>query len=984
LAQDEELAQKAIQILKQNCLECHGPIAQRNGLRLDSREGLLAGGNSGSPAFLSNDTAASPILQRITSPNADYRMPFGRKALSKTDIETLKNWFEADAPWPENADPSEHWAFKVPFKKAFAPWDLHLNPIDYFIQEKLKTTELTRSKSADKYALIRRAFLELTGIPPTPKEIETFLKDESEGAYERLLDRLFQSPRYGEHQAVRWLDIARYADTNGYEKDRPRTMWPYRDWVINAFNANMPFDEFITEQLAGDLLPNATESQKIATGFHRNAMLNEEGGIDAAEDRFKRTVDRTNTTGTALLGLTVACAQCHTHKYDPISRTEYYKLFAYFNDTEETILDLPDEKIMTRQATVDAIVAELNEEMSAQVPADASGDEDFLKWAEGLPGDAAFWIPASPLVATSVKGATLNRLKDQSILATGDIPNDDVYHVALHSSLTDVTAMRIEVLPDESLPGGGPGRGTILAEGDFLLTGLELEFQDGINQEITPIPLHSSSEDYATKGRSAAQALDGKDDTGWSVKGATGKAHWAVYNFEKPMDLTKGAVTLRLHQDYIHQHTIGRFRVSFTNKTEPARALPVPADLEQILFQMPPGKKPEHILSLKKYYYAEVSPINAELRSKRDKSITRRPKYNTALTFSPRMPARETRTYNRGEFLSPRRKVEPDVPAILHDIDQDIPQDRRALSAWLMSPENPLTARVLVNQLWQQVFGRGLVHTTEDFGVRGSPPSHPEMLDWLAVELIDSAWDMKAMHRLMVSSDTFKQSTVVTSRQLEVDPDNVLLSRGPRFRLTAESIRDTALQAAGLLSDAIGGRSVYPPEPPGVATLAYSKSNWPTSTGEARHRRSMYTYWKRTSPYAGGTTFDMPTREETCVRRSRTNTPLQALTLMNDTVFTEIAQALGKRVLNQDGSLDEKIDFLFLSTLSRYPDNVERRTVRGFFRQQKKDFKKETDTARDIGGAISALTTTDELPDLAAWVAVSRIILNLDEMIVRG
>jgi hypothetical protein len=949
---------------------------QRSELRLDTRDGVLKGGASGMAAILLGNHAESGLIQRVTSKDASYRMPFGRKALNAPAVAILKEWIDIGAPWPESLDLKDHWAFNKPEGMGIQTTG---NPIDTFINFRLGIAELTANTEADKYTLVRRAYLELTGIPPTLEEVETFVADEKEDAYERLIDRLFDSPRYGEHQAVRWLDIARYADTNGYEKDRPRTMWPYRDWVINAFNENMPFDQFIIEQLAGDLLPSATESQRIATGFHRNAMLNEEGGIDAAEDRFKRTVDRTNTTGTALLGLTVSCAQCHNHKYDPISRKEYYQLFAYFNDTEETVFDISDEQTAHAQSKAYTTAAALNEKLLKN----ALDDEAFEKWKTDLSGKASRWEDVHLTGVSSMKGATLDILGDNSVLATGDVPNDDTYKIAFTSPISKPTAIQLEVLSHISLPGDGPGRGTILAEGDFLLTGVEIEYRREGETEFNPVSLAGATEDYAAENRSASQALDGKDDTGWSVKGETGKGHRAVFNIEQPSTLGNGSYIVTLHQDYIHQHTIGRFRITVTAK-EHAEALPVPSEVETIL--VTPTRPPHSAETepLKRYYALHVSPADAELRKKRDDALKNRPRFAQTLTMSPRFPPRETRMYNRGEFLSPRRKVEPGVPEILHYIDQRLPQNRLTLAKWLVSAENPLTARVLANQLWQQVFGRGIVETTEDFGVRGSPPSHPRLLDWLALSLVSSDWDMQALHRDMVTSATFKRSTAVTPEMLELDPNNIYLARGPRFRLTAEAIRDSALHSAGLLSDLIGGPSVFPPEPPGVEKLAYSKSSWPTSKGEARHRRSMYTYWKRTSPYATGMTFDMPTREEACVRRSRTNTPLQALTLLNDTVFTEIAQALGKRVLNHKGSVNEKIDFLFLSTISRYPDKVEQKTIRDFFKKQKNDLQKEAETARAIGGALSVLTTTDELPELAAWVAVSRIMLNLDEMIVRG
>lgn len=973
-ASEASLSEKAFAILEETCFQCHGPERVRGGLRLDSRADALLGGDSGLPSFSAGNSEESELFRRLLSADEDERMPQNDPPLDATEIEVIRQWIDAGAEWIDlEATPREssHWAFRKPVAPESPPpnaWDR--NPIDAFLRSRMSEVNLQPSPEADRATLIRRLSLDLTGLPPTVETLEDFLEDRSGAAYEKLVERLLASPHYGEHQARYWLDAARYADTNGYEKDRARSIWPYRDWVIDAFNAGKPFDEFVVEQLAGDLLPTPTVDQLIATGFHRNAMLNEEGGIDAEEDRFKRVVDRVNTTGTVFLGLTVGCAQCHSHKYDPISQREYYELFAFFNTTIDAEMTLPSPTVEAERAEINDRIQRV-EELSAWV-AERTPDArtEFETWRQEIEARCVPWqIVHAPRVA-SQKFATMRLLDDGSVLATGDIPNDDIYEISFDTGGQPVTALRLEVLPHESLPGGGPGRGVILAEGDFLLTGIDIEAGG------RRVPVSAATESYAAEDYGAAQALDGRSDTGWSVKERIGQAHAAVFQFEYPV--TEPTIRVRLHQDYIHQHTIGRFRLSLTSAAGEIQASGVPAEIETALLE-------GDTIAVRRYFAIHVAESLAEPRERLAEMRENMPTLATTLVTEERAEPRTAYIHHRGEFLEPRDAVDADVPDVLHAFPDEFRRDRLGFARWLVSEDNTLLARVTMNRLWQQLFGRGLVTTPEDFGTRGAAPSHPELLDWLAIEFMQRDWSLQEMTRLIVSSSAYRQSSNVTADHLKHDPANVWLARAPRFRVDAEVVRDIALAACGLLDSRIGGPSVYPPQPDGVTSLAYGQPEWPVSTGPDRYRRGFYTYWKRTAPYAMATTFDAPTADETCVMRRRSNTPLQALTLLNDDVFMETAQALARRVLNEaGGEFDARLELLYRLCLSRAPSPREAERVNAYLQTIKSQLLSKNETWADLAGLDAKNpfmpSPTDEL---AAWTLLSRAILNLDETITR-
>lgn len=992
-------------LLESRCIDCHSLDTRKGGLRVDSVAALLTGGDSGNPAVQVGDADASLLIARVTSDDPETRMPPKGPALSAEEVAALRAWIDDAKRWTETSDDgaavqSDHWAFQLPLAPplpATTDTTWSRNAIDAFILARLEAKGLRPSPEADRATLIRRLSLDLIGLPPTPDEIAAFVADKSPTAYDDLVERLLASPHYGERQAVRWLDAARYADTNGYEKDRTRSVWPYRDWVIDAYNRDLPYDRFVIEQIAGDLLPGATPDQHIATGFLRNSMINEEGGVDVEEFRYEAMVDRTSTVATAFLGMTFACAQCHTHKFDPITQREYFSFYAYLNNTDDVDYVLEDEAIAKKRARIRGEVEAAIDELSRQFPAE-SPEEDhalaraahlnkqFAAWETTLAPKAVDWSLADPVAMHSKGHATLTRLDDGSILASGDNPNTDTYTITLRSDEERISAIRIEALPHDSLPGGGPGRGVIMSEGDFLLSEIGLEAAPWNTPEaLAPVALTEASQDYAHADRNAALALDGKLDTGWSVKDALGKPHVAVFNLATPIEASGGAVLrLTLDQYYVHQHTLGRFRISVVDAPESVVTTGLPSDLEAALLSAKSDRTPAQRAALRRQFLL-TTPELAEEQQKIARLEASIPQFPTTLALAEREVPRVTRMHKRGEFLSPGATVLASMPAVLPAAPEHAPANRLTLARWITAPENPLTARVAVNRAWQGHFGQGLVTTPEDFGTRGARPSHPELLDWLAVEFQRRAWSRKELTRLIVTSATYRQSSNVTPALIEADPQNTLLARGPRFRAEAELVRDIALAASGLLNPEIGGPSVYPPIPDGALSLVYPDPNgWPTAKGADRYRRGFYTFWKRTLPFPTAAVFDAPTRDSTCVRRVRSSTPLQALTLLNDEVFMDVARALAGQVLNEaDGDREKALQIAFLRCTGRQPDPQELTWLTDYLDQQRARFAEgradATVLGKNVGEAGSHSPET-----LAAWTLVCRVILNLDETITRS
>jgi Protein of unknown function (DUF1553)/Protein of unknown function (DUF1549)/Planctomycete cytochrome C len=1005
VSQPVDFTRDVAPILSKSCYSCHGSRKQKSGLDLHDPQRALAGGDNG-PAIIPGKSAESRLIRYVAGLDEENTMPpeGAGEPLSAAQIGLLRAWIDQGARWSATPAPraasSEHWSFRPPRRPPLpavknSGWPR--NAIDHFVLARLEKEGLTPSPEADRPTLIRRLSLDLTGLPPTIAEVDAFLADHRPDAYERLVDRLLASPRYGECWGRHWLDRARYADTNGYEKDRERSIWPYRDWVIRALNRDMPFDRFTIAQIAGDLLPGATLDDRIATGFHRNTMINEEGGIDVEEFRYAAMIDRQNTTGTVWLGLTIGCAQCHSHKYDPITQREYYRLLAFLNNADEPEMEIPDPDIARKRAEIEARISTLESALETRYP--CSGPESLsvkmATWEKLI--RPAHWSVLKPVRLVSKKHATLTVQPDGSVLATGDKPNNDVYEIDLQTSLEGITAIRLEVLNDPSLPEGGPGRAPLFQVGDFLLTEFLMSAMP-VSSSAKPqaVPFRRATEDFAATGRSAALAIDGITDTGWSVIGQTGKPHAAVFELKDALgDGRDTLLRVTMHQEFIHQMTIGRFRLSATTDHGPVNASGLPAEIEEIVL-VQAGKRSSDQATRLKRYYLSVAPELAEARKPIAALRKSLPRLPTTMVFQERRAehARITQVHKRGEFLKLGEAVEPGVPAILHPLPPGTRPDRLALARWLVDERNPLVGRVAMNQIWQTLFGRGLVTTTEDFGTQGARPTHPQLLDWLATEFVRQGWSLKTLNRLIVESATYRQGSRASAALLARDPRNELLARGPRFRVPAETVRDIALAASGLLTESVGGPSVYPPQPEGVTSLAYGMTAWTTSRGADRYRRGLYTFLKRTFPYAAFITMDAPTSDTVCVRRERSNTPLQALTLLNDTVFIEAARALALRILREcpNACTDSRIRHAFQLCLARgpHPDELIRLTT--FLDHQLARFQSgELDAAKVAGrgpgqpppSPLLAPPAGLNLNELAAWTTVARVILNLDETVTK-
>ncbi len=970
-------------ILAANCFKCHGPDAKTReaGLRLDTEEGSRQ-------AIKPGDPAASELIARVTHADPGERMPPAKTKITLTSdqIETLRKWIEAGAEY------QEHWAFIPP--QQFEPpavrrADWVRNPIDRFILARLESEGLSPSAEADRYTLIRRLSLDLIGLPPTLEETDAFVNDPDPLAYEKVVDRLLKSPRYGERWGRLWLDLARYADTNGYEKDRERSIWPYRDWVVRALNDDMPFDQFSIEQLAGDMRPNATLDQRVATGFHRNTMLNEEGGIDPLEYRFYAMVDRVNTTGSIWFGMSVGCGQCHTHKYDPITQVDYYEMMAYLNNADEPDLAVVDEAIRKRRAEIEARIAKLEAALPGQFPP-AKGDgpiekrragnlnRKFNDWTAKAEKSATDWTTIRP-VEMKTNLPKLETLEDGSILSTGDITKRDVFEIAfkLDGFKAPITALRLEVLPDERLPEGGPGRCYYEGrKGDFFLS----EFEAEVGGEALEFKGASHSYGKISIGNGNANATnvyDGDGSTGWSTSGEQGKAHQFVLNLKKPIE-PGSAMKIEMLFERHFAASLGRFRLAAATATGEVKATKLPVEVEAALARNG-GARSDADKALLRRHFLSVAPELAQQRKEIDalrKSLPAAPETMVMLERPADNP-RPTHRHHRGEYLKTEEEIAPGLIDSLAATTRQTPKNRLEFARWLVSDRNPLVARVTVNRAWQAIFGRGIVSTADDFGTQGDPPSHPRLFDWLAVEFMKRGWSFKELHRLLVTSATYRQSSAVSAELHARDPDNVLLARGPRFRVEAETVRDIALAASGLLSRKMGGPGVYPPQPESVTGLAYGRTKWNVSQGGDRYRRSLYTFVKRTAPFAAYLVFDGPTGENCIPRRDRSDTPLQALTLLNDEMFFEAAREFGRKAAIDRAAPEAAAAGIFRRCLTRPPSGKELKRIVEYHDAQLARLKKGELSAKEINGSDS----TD--PDQAAWTLVARAILNLDETITK-
>jgi hypothetical protein len=985
-------------IFEKYCADCHGRGKARAQLRLHSAEWVKKGGQSG-PIVIAGNSHGSELMRRVLDENEDDRMPLDADPLPAADIAKLRAWIDQGAPMPAvtaaaAADAIEqHWAYvkpKRPDVPAVTRKGWVRTPIDAFVLARLEREQLSPSPEAPKATLLRRVSLDLVGLPPTPEEVDAFVADQSPDAYEKAVDRLLASPHFGERWARPWLDLARYADTNGYEKDNRREIWKYRDWVIGAFNRDLPFDQFTVEQIAGDMLPNATVEQRIATGFHRNAMTNEEGGVDPEESRYEVLVDRTNTTATVWLGSTLGCAQCHNHKYDPFTQKDYFRLLAFFanNDYDgrtfgdgtrffEPALELATPEQEAARKELQSTIERLEQQLKGTTPELTAAEK---AWEESLRASFAAWTAVTPDAARATNGAILTIQPDGSVLASGVNAAATTYTVTARLPLANVTGVRIEALPDPSLPRGGPGRD---GYGHFRVTGIHADAgSTASSQSATPIEFKTVKVDDAASAFDAAELLGARPAAyarkggSWAINAMRDSAERlprnAVLATGAPLAAPPGTelkITID-HLDGTIGQGIGRFRIWVTDRADPLEGADLAPRLRKTL-DIPSAQRTTAQNDELVGVFRAATPLLRETRE----ALASRRKALTDLKIPSTLVMRERPGFERpsfelrvrGSFSARGERVFAGTPRALHPMRDDLPANRLGLARWLVDPGNPLVSRVVVNRLWEQLYGRGLVETSEDFGSQGTPPSHPELLDWLAAELIAKGWSQKTLIKTMVMSATYRQSSAVSAGLAERDPYNRLFAHGPRVRMEAEMIRDASLAVSGLLSDKMFGPSVFPLQPDGIWNQPYSSDKWSVSSGDDRYRRSLYTFWRRTSPYPSFMTFDATSREFCTVRRVRTNTPLQALTLLNDPASFEAARALARRMVSGGSTSTARAARGVKLVLSRQAEPLEvDRLV--------KMFEKESASYRQRG---------EPEPELAAWTLVANVLLNLDEAITK-
>ena len=978
-------------IFSKTCFACHGPDAEAReaDIRLDLREAAVS--ENGNQPIVPGSAKESPVFQRISAEDADERMPPAdfHTQLTEREKELVQRWID------QGAEYQMHWSFIPPEKAKTSGGS---NAIDFFVRAKLRSLELSPQPQADRSTLIRRVSLDLTGVPPTPEDVRAFVNDpaDDDKAFAKVVDRLLDTPQYAEHRTRYWLDAARYADTSGYQYDRIREQWVWRDWVIHAFDTNMPFDQFTILQTAGDLVPDASPSTRLATGFHRNHPITIEGGVIDEEYRTEYVMDRVVTSSTTWLGLTFLCARCHDHKYDPISQDDFYSLYAFFNNVPERGLNgfNPKEKIEsplrnTGFEEIDRRVAEqekrLREEMGRL-------DSSFAKWEELLRKEADAELESVKLGPLTAKGGTqLERQADGSILATGANPATQTYTIEFTSTSAPVQAVQLEALTHDSLVNKSTGRAT---NGNFVLSEVRMEWM-GDDSKWRPLEIQSAHANYEQSGYPIAAAIDGKAGRGgWAVDGNTRFADSiAVFTLKEKVP---AATRIRISLDHTWggSHAIGRFRLSVPSDGQ----APVPPSIRKTLDLARGKRNADQSAALRRYLasrYAgeKFERLETELQSlsKRRNQMSTVVPETMVLTESPK--PRTTFVLMRGEYDKPMsdRPVQANVPKILGGLPEGLPQNRLGLARWLVSRENPLTARVTVNRFWSQLFGSGLVKTIEDFGAQGEYPSHPRLLDWLAVEFMESGWNVKQLFRTIVMSQTYRQSSSLTAEAFARDPDNRLLARGPRHRLDAEVIRDSALVASGLLDQTIGGKSVYPYHPKGLwleinNRPGYSRAYPHDQQVDALYRRSMYTFWKRTVPPPSMAAFDAPEREFCMVKRSRTNTPLQAFVMLHDPQFVEAARKLGERMILEGGRTTKaRLEYGFALCLSRQPRATELERLERALRLRQEFYQKnkaEVDKILQVGA--SPLDKEIDPATLAAYATVARIIMNLSEFVTKG
>lgn len=980
--------QRQIQpIFAEHCASCHGVDEQTReaGLRLDDRASALLGGDSGIAAILPGAPQDSELMARVLSSDPDMVMPppSAKKPLSELQKMTLSKWIEQGAPY------TQHWAFRKPHKSKLNEGHYE-NAIDQIVSEKLHKRNLQLSEPARRETFARRLYLDLIGLPPSPSDLDTMV----ENSWEDTIDRLLSSERFGEKWARHWLDVARYSDTNGYEKDLRRDQWAWRDWVINALNRDMPYDQFIIEQIAGDMLPNATQSQVIATGFLRNSMLNEEGAIVPEQFRMVEMFDRMDCIGKAILGLTTQCAQCHTHKFDPLTQEEYYGMFAFLNNSYEAKSYVYDESQRKLLHEIHTAIGQLEQQVRNAHP---DWKSEIDSWIKNVVSKQAEWVPLKMVELGSISGLNHPRqLEDDSILMLGHT-SSDVFMIS-EPACENATGLRIELLNHGDLPHLGPGRSTT---GSWDIKEIEVFVQPPATEEWTKIKLKQVSADFSLpenttdKGKKkrgpVAFLIDGNDETVWHADRGPGRRNQpsvAAIQFESPLTVPTGArlkVAMRMNS------MVGCCRFSLTKSKNP---IALPINHAAIVAMHVAAKdrtdsQKNAIFTAWRMTQKDCSELNSKIADQWRRTPNA---LTTVLHLSERETSkvRTTQLLDRGEWDRGKYEVAAMTPSALHPFPDDAPRNRWGFARWLASKESPLTARVAVNRVWQAIFGTGLVETPEDFGTRAPVPEYLELLDWLAADFMEHNWSQKHLIRQIVTSQVYRQRSTTTAAERDFDPNNRLLARGPRFRTEAEVVRDIALSAAGLIHHRIGGPPTIPPVPKNVLDYNYVyPAFWKPTEGPDRYRRTIYGFRKRSMPDPVMSSFDGPNGDIACARRVRSNTPLAALTGLNETIFVESARAMALRVLREGGDSEpQRIDYAFRLCTSRRPTETERKVVVDLLESRRKRIADGWLNPREIATGVAS-----DLPDLpsnatpqdaAAWTLVARVLLNLDETICKN
>jgi hypothetical protein len=1013
-AEPVRFSRDILPILSDRCFNCHGPdeTHREADLRLDIADSVFKQ-RVDHAVVVPGDLQASELIARITSRDADLQMPppdSGRKPLSKQEQDLLQRWIKQGASW------GQHWAFEKPIRPEIDNSKIH--PIDFFVQRQLKQYKMRPANPAAKNTLIRRLSLDLTGLPPTLDELRAFEKDDSPEAYIELVSRLLASKHYGERMAMWWLDAARYSDTDGYQGDATRNNWPWRDWVVTAFNNNMPFDQFTVEQFAGDLLPAATPEQILATCFHRNHMTNGEGGRLPEESRIDYVIDRVNTTGTVWLGLTLGCAQCHSHKFDPISQTDYYSLFAFFDNIDEDGRAAGGAKPYMKYTSPFAAraVTEAQQLVTARSQREAAArqeaEDGFDEWLSQKISDVQTgfkpWHVMQPSKVDSVEGTQFVTADDGTVQTSGPHPMQDDYHVMASPSLKRIAGLRLEVLPHASHTDGKLTRGK---NGEFIITDVKLQVLRKGDSQIRDIEISSAiaTAETSVGGRNYGRVSGTLDDdprNGWTTQSHDPlKAYTAVFALAQPLVL-EADETLRfvmLHRSTVGDANTGRFRIALSDQVgravrsfdkmpleqlanaRVARVEDVPAEIRAALLQQFLTDHPGY-QTVKLYLDRAQSQLAAAKKAIAPQNV---------MVLAERKTPRTTFVLERGVWDKKGLAVTADVPEsiLVHQsAAADEPQGRLDLAKWLVSTEHPLTARVIVNQLWQLCFGAGLVRTPEDFGLQGERPTHPELLDYLAIEFMQSGWDVQHVLRLIVTSKTYRQSSELAGAAFDRDPDNRWLARGSRFRLPSWMIRDGALRSSGLMNDAIGGPTVMPYQPAGVwAEMFMGRFRYQPSQGAAQYRRTLYAFWRRSA--APTFLFDSSQRRNCEVRPRQTNTPLQALTMLNDLNIMTSARNLAKNAITQRTEVSQQLEYLFEAVLCRRPGRSELAVLMREYDAAMKHYyqgelgkKQAVELLRfgqpeQFGDGKNILVSSENSAKLASLMIVASLIYNLDEAV---